>query len=163
MDAAPAASQLDGMLKVQHLVVHDVFHGTARDGKMVKDAADDDRIVCGIVVPQDAASSDLTPTHAWPRHQSVKKTRIQIFEDSVEIVEVTLRRAQPLVSAHLPDQVGLAHNVMAGDVSAVAGGVAAIDGLAIHLGQQNVGNRANYVLWRAFEQVRKPYQKPALA
>src|ERR1700716_1830756 len=69
VNAAPAASQLDRMLKVQHFVIDDVFHGTTRDGKVVKDATDDDGIVRGIVMSEDAASPGLAPAHAWPGHQ----------------------------------------------------------------------------------------------
>src|ERR1700687_6150142 len=126
------------MLKVQHLVIDDVFQGIARDGKVVEDSTDNDRIVRGIVMSEDPAGANLTPTHAWPRHQPVEKTCIQVFEDSIKIVEETLWRAQPLMSAHLPNQVCLADDVMAGHVFAVARGVSSVNGLAIHLGQKNV-------------------------
>jgi len=163
VNAASAPPQSDRVLKVQHLVIDDVFHGTARDGEVVKDAADDDRIVRGIVMSENAASPGLAPAHAWPCHQSMEKTGIQVFEDSVEIVEVSLRSAQPLASAHLPNQVGFAHDVMAGHVFAVAGGMAAVDGLAIHLGQQDVSNRPQYGLRRAFEQIGQAHQQLSLA
>src|SRR5580704_5650596 len=45
----------------------------------------------------------------------------------------------------------------------IAGRVAAINGLAVHLGQQDVGDSAHHRLRRALKQIGKPHQKPALA
>src|SRR5258708_34220794 len=62
--AAPAAAQPDRMLQVEHLVVNDIFHGVARNQELVKDAADDNRIVRRIVVAEDAAGLWRAPPHA---------------------------------------------------------------------------------------------------
>src|SRR5580704_17581854 len=70
---------------------------------------------------------------------------------------------QLLAPAHLPHQVRLAHNFVAADILPVTRRLARIDGLAVHLSQQNVRDGAHHRFRRAFQQIRKPYQKPALA
>ena len=161
--APPAAAQPYGMLQVQHLVVNDVLDGVAGNQELVEDAADHDRIVRRIVMPEDAARLGRAPTHARTAQQSMKEAAVQILEDRIEIVDAALRRMQPLASAHLPHQVRLAHNFMAAHIFSIAGRVAAVDRLAIHLGQQDVGDGAHYSLRRAFKQIGKPHQQPAFA
>src|ERR1700729_1892620 len=57
----------------------------------------------------------------------------------------------------------LAHYVMAAHIFSIARRQASIDGLAIHLGQQDVGNRAYYSVRRTLQQIGEADQKPALA
>ena len=123
------------MLQVQHLVVDDVFEDIAGHARMVEDAADNDRIVRRIVVAEDAARLGLAPTHSRARHQPVKEAGVQVFENRVQIIEVPASGTQKFAPAHLANQVGLAHNVVAGDIFAVTRGQSAVDGPAIHLGQ----------------------------
>ncbi len=70
---------------------------------------------------------------------------------------------QAFAAAHLPHQVCLAHDFMAGNIFSVAGSMAAVDGLAIHLGQQDMSDGSHHPLGSAFKQIGKPHQKPALA
>lgn len=163
VDAAAAAAQSDGMLQVQHLVVDDVLDGVAGDGEVIEDSADDDGIVGGVVVAEDAACPGRAPAHARASHESVKKTRVEIFENCVKIVEVPLWRAQKFAAAHLADQMGFADNFMAGNIFSVASGVAAIDGLAVHLGKKDVGDGVKNRVGGAFQEIREPYQQPTLA
>src|ERR1700720_845383 len=57
----------------------------------------------------------------------------------------------------------LVHYFMAAHIFSVARGQATIDGLAIHLGQQDVGNSAHYRVRRTLQQIGQAYQKPALS
>src|ERR1700733_14512966 len=151
------------MLQVQHLVVDDVLHGVARYRDLIKDAADDNRIVGRIVMPEDAPGLSWTPAHAWPAQQSMKKASVQLLKNQVEVIDAAFGRMQPLASAHLPHQVRLPDDFVTGHVFSITRRVAAIDGLAVHLRQQNVSDRPYNRVRRAFQQIRKPYQKPALA
>lgn len=54
-------SQLHRMLQVQHLVENDIFDGVTRNAGIIKDAADYDRVVCRIVMPQSAARVMAAP------------------------------------------------------------------------------------------------------
>src|ERR1039458_9753660 len=90
--AAPAAAQPDWVLQVQHLVVNDVFHSVAGNGELIEDAADNNRIVRRIVVSEDAAGLRRTPAHARTAQQSMKEAPVQVLENRIEIIHVTLRR-----------------------------------------------------------------------
>src|ERR1019366_9712525 len=69
MHTAPSASHLHRMLQMQHFMIDNVFHGVPRNREMVKDAADNDRVVRGIVMAQHVPGSALAPTHArTPQH-----------------------------------------------------------------------------------------------
>jgi len=161
MHAPPAPAQLHRMFQVQHLVVDDVLHGVTWDQELIEDAADHNRIMCRIVVPQNAARLGWTPTHARTAEQSVKKAAVQILEYYIKIVDPPLRRMKLFASAHLPHQMRLANDVAAANIFSVASGVASIDGLAIHLRQQNMGDSSNHRIRSAFQQIREPDQKPA--
>src|SRR6266567_8100117 len=119
--APPAAAQPDWMFQMQHLVIHDVLQYILRHGKMIEDPADNDRIVCRIVVAENAAGPGLAPAHAWARQQSVKEFRVQFLKYYVQVVEVSACRTQALPPAHLADEMGLAHDFMAGDILPIAG------------------------------------------
>ncbi len=55
VDAAAPGLDADGMLEVQHLVIEQIFDGTSRSIRAVKDAGDDDGVVGGVVVAEHAA------------------------------------------------------------------------------------------------------------
>src|SRR5579871_6701983 len=94
VDATAAAAQLYGMLQVQHLVVDDVFEDELGDRGVIEDPADDDGVVRGIVVTEDAARLGLAPAHARAGHESVEEARVQVFEDGVKIVVVSAGTAE---------------------------------------------------------------------
>ena len=50
VDAAATCFDANGVLEVEHLVVEEVLDGAARGVRAVKDAADDDGVVGGVVV-----------------------------------------------------------------------------------------------------------------
>lgn len=68
---------------------------------------------------------------------------------------------QPLASAHLPHQMGFVYHFMTAHIFSITGCLSAVDWLTVHLGEQNVRDRANYSLRRAFQQIGKPYQQPS--
>ena len=161
--ASAAAAQPDGMLQVEHLVVDDVFQHKARDAGMIKDTADDDGIVRRVVVSEDTAGFVLAPTHAWTTHEAMEKTRVQFFEDSVEIIDMAARRAQEFASSHLAHQMRLADDFVAADVLAIARRVGAVDWAAIHLREQDVSDRFQHGFGRAFEQVGETDEQASIA
>src|SRR4029077_19064949 len=129
VDAAAAAVQLDGVPEVEHLVVDDVLDGVAGNGWVVEDAADDNRVVGGVVVAKEVAGAALAPAHARAGHETAEQTEVQIFEDGIEIIDFTLRRCDAFAAAHLTDEMGLLANVVAVDVFLVAGCMGTLDGL----------------------------------
>src|SRR5580765_2794777 len=104
------------MFQVEHLVVDDVFEYVARDAGMVEDSADNNGVMSGIVVAQNASCLGLAPAHSRTGHEAVEEASVQVFEDRVEIVEVAARRAEQLAATHLADQMGFSDDFMAGDI-----------------------------------------------
>src|ERR1700680_1435639 len=102
MHASPAPTQPYRMLQLKHVVIQNVLRRISRNREIIENSADDNCIVRRIIMSQNAARLRWTPAHARPAHQPVKESRVQILENNVEVVNVTLRRMQPLASAHLP-------------------------------------------------------------
>src|SRR6202008_1237414 len=96
-------------------------------------------------------------------HQAMEKAAVQVLEDGIEIVEVPAGGAQQLAATHLADKMGLADDFMAGDVFTVTRGLPAIDGSAVHLGQQNVRDSLQNRFGSAFQQVGEANQQAAVA
>ena len=105
MDAAPAATQLHGMAQMQHLVKHEVLHCILGDRGTVKDPADHNGVVCGIVVSQALAGMITAPGHLRPRHQAVKEPLVEIVKDFFQMIVFAAWRIHLLAASHLPDQV----------------------------------------------------------
>ena len=59
--------------------------------------------------------------------------------------------------------MSLAHNLMAGDIFAIARRLPAINRLPVHLGQQDMRDGPQNRVRRPFQQIRKPHQQPAFA
>ena len=128
------------MPQVQHLVINDVLDRISGNRRVVEDSADYDRIVCGIIVAKQIACASLAPTHSRPRHHAAKVTKIQFFKDQVQIVHAPFGGSDPLAPASLPDEVGLAPDIVTVNVAAITRRLRLPDGFAVHLGQQNVGD-----------------------
>src|SRR5579872_4944329 len=156
-----AAAQLYWMLQMEHFVINDVVEHVAGNTGMIEDPADDDGVVRGIVVAENAARFCLTPTHPRARHQTVEESSVELLEDGIEIVIMSARRAQHFAAAHLPDEVRLADDLVAADIFPVARRLSAVNGTPVHFRQQDVRNRAQNGFRRAFEQVREPHQQLA--
>src|SRR5690349_5533192 len=113
MYAAPAAALLDRMLQVQHLVVEDVLEGVARHLGMIEDAADDNSIVCRIVMSQAAAGALLAPAEQRTRHQAVEKAPVEVFKNFFQMIGKAARRLKFLPAAQLAHLVGLVGDFVA--------------------------------------------------
>ena len=151
------------MLQVEHFVVDDVFQHIGRHRRMVEDAADDNGVVRGIVVAENAAGLGLAPTHAGAGEQAVKESSVQVLEDGVEIVEVAAGGAEAFAPAHLANEVSFAHDLVTGHVFSVASCVPTIDWLAVHFGQQDMGDGPENRVWSALQQIGEPDQQASVA
>src|SRR5271163_2521721 len=138
---------------MQHLVKDDVFDGVLRDAWMVEDAADDDGVVGGVVVAEAAAGMVLAPGKLRAPQESVKEAAVEVVEDFVQMVVATAGGADVLASAHLADEAGFGQQIVAAYIAAIAGALRAIDGMAIKLGEQDVSDRVQYGVGRAFQQI----------
>src|SRR5580700_3570834 len=141
MHAAPAPTQFDGMFQVQHFVVNDVFHSVGRNPRVIEDAAHDDGIVGGIVVAQPVPSMIAAPSHLGPSQQTIEKSPVQLFKDSLEVVSPALGTLDSLPAAHLTHDVSLPGDVLTRNIAAIPGRESSLDGFAVDLGQQNVSDR----------------------
>ena len=86
---------------MEHLVVDEVFDSDAGCVGAVEDAADDDGVVCGVVVAQHAACVVSAPGEDRAAEKAVEETRIKRVEDFVEIEAMTLVSENALASASL--------------------------------------------------------------
>ena len=111
MHTPAAAFQFDWIFQVQHFVIHEVLDGVLRYLGPIKKTADDDGIVCGIVVAQAVARMLAAPRQAGTRKQPVKETAIQIVKNPIQIVGMTSGRDDSLSSAHLPNQMRFTRDV----------------------------------------------------
>src|SRR5215467_1504459 len=68
MHHAPASAQLDRVTQVEHLVIDEIVNRIARHAGAVKDPADDDGVVRGIIVSQASQRAFAAPGHLWSRH-----------------------------------------------------------------------------------------------
>lgn len=125
---------------MQHLVVDDVLHCVPRHSGMIEDAADNDRVVRRIVVPEAVSRSLAAPGDLRTRQQSVEKPDVQIVKNRFEIVDVPLWGVNLLSTAYLADQMSFARHLLARHVTAVANSMLPINRLAVHLGEENVGD-----------------------
>ncbi len=85
------------------------------------------------------------------------------LEYLLEVVDLAAGRFDPLASAHLPHQLRLGAHVVTGDIAAIAGGVQALDRLAVNLGQKNVRDRFDHSFRRALQQVGDAHVHHGLA
>ena len=89
------------MLEVEHLVVEEVFDGGARGVGPVEDAADDDGVVCGVVVAEHATGVVGAPGEDGAAEEAVEEAPVERVEDFVEVVVMTVVGEDALASAGL--------------------------------------------------------------
>ena len=77
----------------------------------------------------------------------MKEAGVEGLEDFVEIVVVTGGGGDAFAAASLADVFGLFRDGLGGDVTAVAVGVNAGDGLFVELGEEDMGDRVMDVVW----------------
>ena len=153
MYTSSAPSQFHRVLQMQHLVKKDVFDGVSRHARVIKDAADHDGVVGGIVVTEAAAGVILAPSKLGPSHQAVKEATIEVVEDFFQMIVTAAGGVDVLASAHLPQQASLGGNIVAGDVAPKTRAMRAIDGSAIELGEEDVGYRVQHGFGSTLKQI----------
>jgi hypothetical protein len=136
----PPCAHAYRMLQMQHLVVQQVFDGVARCSGPVEDATDDDGIVCGVVVAEHPFGDVGAPCQRRPSQQAMKEAQIDGLKDLVEVVEMSLRRADAFPSAVLPDTFCLLRYRLGLRVAAIAIGMDWRNRFAVQLGQQDMRN-----------------------
>src|SRR5260370_34729600 len=104
MHTPAAAAQLDRMPQEQHFVIHQIFDRVPGNGRVIKDPADDNGVVGGIVMPQVLPRMSSAPCHLRSRHQPVEKTTVEIVENLLEMIVLAGGAVNAFSSAYLPDQ-----------------------------------------------------------
>ena len=89
----------------------------------------------------------------------MEEAGVELFKDSIEIVGAALGGMEVLASAHLPHQVSLPGDVLAGNIPAIAGGGFAFHRFAIHLREQDVGDGLQHRSRRTLQQVGQTHQE----
>lgn|SRR5579862_4996546 len=163
MNATSQAAAADGMLEVEHLVVEQVLDCVARAGRAIEDAAYDDGVVRSIVVAERALGVVFAPGEVGAAEKTSEEAQVQRVEHFFKVVVAAFGSGVALASAGVADQLGLAGNGRAGGETLEAQVLRGIDGLAVELGEEDVGDGAQHALRRAFEQVRETDKDAAFA
>src|SRR5437016_3251949 len=151
--ATPAATQLNRVPQMKHLVVDEVFNRISGNTRAIKYAADHDGVVCRIVMSQALARVIGAPGHLWTRHESIKEPGIEIIENGFQVVMCALGPMNLLASAHLPDQMSLGRYALASGKLTEARRMAVADLLAVKLCNQDMKHGVQYVVGSALHQV----------
>src|SRR5271165_2932563 len=163
MHAASSVLSSHRMLEVEHLVIHQVFDGEARSISAIEDPAYHDGVVRGVVVAQKPLRCVLAPGQLRPAQQSMEEADVDGLKNFVEIVMLALCCRDALASARLPDALALADDGFARRKSPVAVGTRRINGLAVKLGDEDVGDGPQHWLRRALENVGEIHLDAAFA
>src|SRR6266852_4086998 len=118
---------------------------------MIEDAADDDGVVCRVIVAEAAAGMVLAPGELRAAHESVEEATVEVVENFFQMIVMAAGRANVFASAHLADEPRFGGNVVAGDI------------VPITLGEQDVGDRVQHGFGSAFKQVGKADVELSLA
>jgi hypothetical protein len=154
--AAAAVPQLNGMLQVQHLVKQNVFDGIAGHAWMIKNAADHNGIVGGIVVPEASARMVPAPGKLRAPHEPVKKSAVQVVENFFEMIMMSAGGVDVLAAPDLPDKASLRGNIMARHIAPVAGALGSMHRFAIELREQYMRDGVQHIFGSSLKQVRNP-------
>ena len=154
--APPAPPQLHRMFQMQHLVEQNIFNRIPRHPRMIKHAADHNRIVRRIIMSQTPARMIPAPGQLRTPHKPMKKSPVQVVKKFFEMIMMSPRRMNVLSPPHLPHQSSLRRNIVAGDISPVTRALSPIHRLAIELRQQYMRNRMQHIYRSALQQVRDP-------
>ena len=163
MNAAPAAVELNGMLKMKHLVIDEVLDGVAGNLRAIEDATHYDGVVRRIVMSEALTRCMTAPRHQRTSQQSVEEASIQFFKNLFKVISSTCGRQQHLASPLLSQQMSFAGDIPSPDVLSITGRVPAFDLLAVQLRQQNVRDGVQHVARRARQQVGNAHEDFALA
>lgn len=109
-----------------------------------------------IIVSECRAGRPAAPTEKWLRHQSVEVLNVQLLEKILDVVGVSLRTADELSPALLPDELQVGANIVPVDVEAIAMGVDGRDGLTEQLRDEDPGEGFENRRGARFEQIAHP-------
>ena len=163
MDAAAGSADADGVLEVEHFVVEEVFDGVAGAGGSVEDLADDDGVVGGVVVAEEALGVMLAPGELGTAEEVVEEALVEGVEDLVEVVVAAFGAEDALGSSGGAHLFGLAGNGLGVLEAFVAVIVGLVDGLLVDFGDEDVGDGVEDGFWGAFEEVGEGDVELALA
>ena len=144
-------------------MVEEVLDGAAWGFGAVEDAGDDDGVVGGVVVAQHAAGLVGGPGEGGAAEEAVEEAGVEGLEDFFEVVVAAFGGGDALAAAGEADVLGSACHGFGGDVAAVAVGLGGADGLAIELGEEDVGDGVVDGGWGGFEEVGEADVEGALA
>jgi len=105
MHNAPAAAEFDGMSQVQHLMIDKILNRIKRYARRVKNAADDDGVMCGIIMAQASQGLVAAPGHLRSSHEAVEEAKIEIVKNLVEIIVLSFGALNAFASAELADEL----------------------------------------------------------
>src|ERR1700722_8060540 len=105
VNATAQAAGSHWMFKVQHLVVEQVLDGVARAGGAIEDAADDDGVVSGVVMPEGTLGVVLAPCEVWAAEQPAKEFCVERVENLIEVEEAAFGTKVALAAASMADQL----------------------------------------------------------
>jgi len=97
----------------------------------------------------------LAPGELGAAEEATEEPRVERVEDFIQVVIAALGTGEALAAASVADKLGLADHGGAGGETLVTQVMRGVDGLFIELGEQDVGDGADYRLRRAFEKVGK--------
>lgn len=134
-------------------MVEQVFERVAWTGGAIEDTADDDRIVCGVVVAEGTLGVMLAPREVRPAHEAAEEAQVERVKDLFKMVVAAFRAEIALGAARGADQLRLARNSSRVGETLIAKIVYAVDRFAVELRQQDMGDRVQDGFGRAFEKV----------
>ena len=122
---------------------------------MIKNAADHDGIMSGIIVPEASARMVPAPGKLRAPHEPVKKSPVQVVENFFEMIMMSARRMDVFAPPDLSDKTGLSGNIMARHIAPVASALGSIHRFAIELGEQYMRDGVQHIFRRSLKQVRE--------
>jgi len=140
---------------------HDVVEDIRRDVAGIKQTADEDNVVCGVVAAEGVAGSFGGPGNTRPVDLACEVFQVEAVETGLEIhVPPARRRPAGGSAARRPREARSFLYVATEDELPVALMVRRVDLLAIQLRQQYQRQRPNDLIWRVREDVADADQQP---
>src|ERR1044072_180186 len=135
VDPPARARMLNRMRQVQHLVEHHVIDRKRETG-FIEDAADDNRVVRWVEMPEHGARPATAPAELRASHQPVEVLAVQPLENLFELVVLPLRPRDEFSAADLADQLRLPPHILTVQVKPVAVVVRSRDRLTVEFAEQ---------------------------
>jgi hypothetical protein len=142
---------------MQHFVVEEILECVARAGWAVKDLADDNGIVRGVVVAEGTLGVVFAPGEVGPTEQAAEETHVETVKDFFEMEEAAFWAGDALGATGVANEFGLARYSGRGSEALVSKPVGGVYWLfrKVELGQKNVRDGVEDGFRRALEQIRE--------